>query len=221
MNTFQLRDICIKPLEGKHIRLQRLNPEEDYQELYENSHGTPQKETIWEYLYFDTYKQPFKSVDEFKQFLVDFNNDPMWLQFVVVDKASNRKIGQTNLLNIVPSHKRAELGGLWYAPEFWGTYANTESSLLLLYYLFENQKYRRAEWKCDSNNGPSKKAAIKLGYTAESIMRQHMLIRGVNRDTAYFSILDSEWEEKKRALFERLNYTEEDEVCLSKNIMAV
>ncbi|KAG2212632.1 hypothetical protein INT47_000608 [Mucor saturninus] len=221
MNTFQLRDHCIGPLEGKHIRLQRLNPEEDYQELYENSHGTPQKQTIWDYLYFDTYKQPFLSAYDFKQFLLDLNNDSMWIQFVVVDKASNRKIGQINLLNIVHSHKRAELGGLWYTPEFWGTYANTESSLLLLYYLFENQKYRRAEWKCDSKNEPSKKAAIKLGYTAESIMRQHMLIKGVNRDTAYFSILDSEWEEKKRLLFKRLNYTEEDEERLSKNMMSV
>lgn len=216
MSFSQVRDICIGPLEGKHIRLQRLNPEEDYQELYNNSHGTSQKEAIWSHLHFDTYEQPFEDINAFKKFLVDFNSDPSWIQFVVVDKKSNRKIGQINFLNIVPLHKRGELGGLWFTPEFWGTYANTESSLLLLYYLFENLNYRRAEWKCNANNKPSERAAIKLGYTQEGIMRQHMISQGANRDTKYFSMLDYEWEEKKKALFKRLNYTQEDEDYLLK-----
>ncbi|GAA5810993.1 hypothetical protein MFLAVUS_004422 [Mucor flavus] len=217
MSLCEFRNACTAPLEGKYIRLQRLNPEQDYEELYDISHGTPEKLAIWNYLHFEfPYKQPFESVDLFKQFLIDLNENENWVTFVVVDKKSNRKIGQLSFLNIVPSHKRAEIGGVWYTPEFHGTYANTESALLLLFHLFENFGFRRAEWKLNADNIPSGKAAAKLGFTEEGVFRQHMLVNGVNRDTKWYSMLDSEWEEKKNALFERLSYTDEDKENIFK-----
>ncbi|CAO3614362.1 unnamed protein product [Mucor hiemalis] len=202
----QFRNNCSGPLEGKYIKLQRLNPEEDYEELYEASHGTTQKEAVWTYL----FDHPQTSVEAFKEFLVKLDDNHTWVPFVVIDKKSNRKIGQINYLNVEPAHKRGELGGLWYTPEFHGTYANPEGTLLLLYYLFEKVNYRRAEWKCNNDNIPSSKAAAKLGFTEEGVFRQHMIIKGMNRDTKWFAMMDFEWEEKKRALFDRLRYTKED-----------
>lgn len=217
----KVRSECTGPLEGKYIRLQRLNAEGDYQELYENSHGTPEKEAVWKYLNIEeSHPVPFKGIEDFKDFLTKFAESPAWIQFVVIDKKSNRKIGQINYLNVVPYHQRAEIGGLWYTPEFHGGYANAESSLLMLQYIFENLKYRRAEWKCNAQNIPSGKAAAKLGFTEEGVFRQHMFSNGVNRDTRWFSMLDSEWEEKKQALFKRLGYTKEDEETFALNSKA-
>lgn len=204
---------CTGPFEGKHIRLQRLNPEEDYEELYDGSYGTPEKEAIWNYL----YDFPQTNAEAFKHFITNMNDDPSWVCFVVIDKKSNRKIGQIGYLNVVPAHKRGEIGGVWYTPEFHGTYANPESVLLLLYYLFEKVNYRRAEWKCNNDNIPSGKAAAKLGFTEEGVFRQHMLHRGKNRDSKFFAMLNFEWEEKKRALFDILKYTKEDEEQLYRN----
>jgi RimJ/RimL family protein N-acetyltransferase len=213
MDLAQFRRDCTGPFEGKYIRLQRLNPEEDYEELYEASHGTAEKEAVWTYL----FEEPAKNAESFKEYLIKLNNDSTWVQFVVVDKKSNRKIGQINYLSVVPAHKRGELGGVWYTPEFHGTYANPESTMLLLFYLFDKLKYRRAEWKCNANNIPSGKAAAKLGFTEEGVFRQHMVIKGVNRDTRWFSMLDCEWEDRKKKLFTRLSYTEEDEKNLYSN----
>lgn len=219
----QMRETTTGPLEGKNIILQRLNLENDYMALYEASHGTPEKEAIFKYLYSHDLKElpPFDSPMKFKEYLNTINSDPTWIQFVAVDKKTSRKIGQINYLNVVPAHERAEIGGLWFTPEFHGTYANKESTLLLLSYMFDRLKWRRVEWKCNSSNMPSRKAALKLGFQFEGIFRNHMLVKGidakdpnklVNRDTAWFSIIDSEWEEKKQALFDMLNYSEQDKI---------
>ncbi|KAI8890872.1 acyl-CoA N-acyltransferase [Backusella circina FSU 941] len=206
----ELKKNCPDYLDGKHIRLQRLNPERDYQELYDASHGTPAKSAVWKYFNADAYKRPFETPELFKETLDACENDPTWLQFVVIDKKSNKKVGQMNFLNTVPYHQRSELGGIWYAVPYHGGYANPESTLLILTYLFEHMKYRRAEWKTDSNNIASQKAAVKLGFTFEGRFRQHMFAHGVNRDTMYYSMLDHEWDEKKKLLFERLGYTQQD-----------
>jgi RimJ/RimL family protein N-acetyltransferase len=209
------------PLEGKYIRLQKLNPEEDYQELWENCTGTPEKEAVMKYMNAEAYPQPFE-LETFREYLAnDAKNNPDWIPFVVIDKKSNRKIGRLNMMNMVLVHKRGEIGFIWYASEFHGTYANPEGSLLSLYYIFENLKFRRAEWKLNSDNIPSAKAAEKIGFVYEGRFRQHQLINGisqkdVNKDLTWYSMLDSEWEAAKQKLFKRLGYTKEDEDNLLK-----
>ncbi|KAI8058767.1 hypothetical protein BDF21DRAFT_403409 [Thamnidium elegans] len=116
MSSLEVKDSCVD-LEGKYIKLKRLDPEEDYLELYRSSHGTPQKKRAGDFI-------------------------------LVVDKKSNRKIGQINYLYVVPIYNPAELGRLWCTPEFWG---------------------KRAEWKCNADNNPSGKAAVKLGFTEEGV----------------------------------------------------
>jgi RimJ/RimL family protein N-acetyltransferase len=97
------------------------------------------------------------------------------------------------LMNIRAEHGVAELGNIWYAPVAQRTKANTETCFLLLRHCFENLHYRRMEWKCDARNERSRCAALRLGFTFEGIFRQHMIIKGENRDTAWFAMLDHAW----------------------------
>lgn len=117
--------------------------------------------------------------------------DPIF--FTVTRLADDRKVGMISIMSIVPEMGRAELGHIWYAPEVQRTNVNTESVFLLLDYLLSELQYRRIEWKCDARNERSRKAALRLGFVFEGIFRQHMVIKGQNRDTAWFSLLDHEW----------------------------
>jgi RimJ/RimL family protein N-acetyltransferase len=92
-----------------------------------------------------------------------------------------------------PQHLSIELGNIWYSPLSQGTGANTEASYLMLKHVFE-LGYRRVIWKCDALNARSRKAALSLGFQFEGIHEQHYIIKGRNRDTAWFRLLDSEWE---------------------------
>jgi RimJ/RimL family protein N-acetyltransferase len=98
-----------------------------------------------------------------------------------------------SIMSMAPEMGRAELGHIWYAPEVQRTKVNTEAVFLLLSYLLGELHYRRAEWKCDARNERSRKAALRLGFQFEGVFRQHMVVKGENRDTAWFSLLDGEW----------------------------
>ncbi len=97
------------------------------------------------------------------------------------------------LLSIVPAHGRVEIGSVWYSPLVQKTKVNTEVNYLLLKTLFRDLGYRRVEWKCNNDNLASKRAALRLGFKYEGLFRQHMLVKGKNRDTAWFAILDGDW----------------------------
>jgi RimJ/RimL family protein N-acetyltransferase len=92
-----------------------------------------------------------------------------------------------------------EVGHIVYAPKLQRTPLATEAQFLLARYVFEVLGYRRYEWKCNALNAPSRRAAERLGFTFEGILRQHMVAKGRNRDTAYYSMLDGEWPSRKRA----------------------
>lgn len=98
-----------------------------------------------------------------------------------------------SLLNIVPTHGRAEIGNIWYSPLAQKTKVNTEVAYLFLKTLFRDFHYRRIEWKCDNENTASKRAATRLGFKFEGLFRQHMLVKGKNRDTAWYAIMDTDW----------------------------
>ena len=96
-------------------------------------------------------------------------------------------------MSVDPAMRHLELGNIWYAPRAQRTRANTESVYLMLREAFEMLGNRRVEWKCDALNARSRAAAERLGFTFEGIFRQHMIIKGRNRDTAWYSMLDHEW----------------------------
>ena len=94
--------------------------------------------------------------------------------------------------------QRLELGHIWYTPNFQQSNVNTETIYLMLCEAFDRHQYRRVEWKCDSLNTRSRAAALRLGFKFEGIFRKHMIVKNRNRDTAWFSMLDSEWSSTKK-----------------------
>ena len=118
--------------------------------------------------------------------------------YAVLDR-SGGAIGIATLMEIRPAMRVIEIGHIVYAPELQRTPLATEAQFLLARYVFDALGYRRYEWKCNALNAPSRRAAERLGFTFEGILRQHMVAKGHNRDTAYYSMLDDEWPSRKRA----------------------
>lgn len=166
-------------------------------DLYRASHGDG-KEELWRYL----WDGPYPSQSAFEAAVVErvASNDP--LSFAILDKPSGLAVGHCSYLRITPAHRVIEIGSILFTPSLQRTAGATEAMYLMARYAFENLGYRRYEWKCDSRNAPSRSAALRLGFEFEGIFRQHMIIKGQNRDTAWFAMLDSEWPARK-ANFER------------------
>ena len=174
---------------GKFIKLSPINPQTDIAELYECSHGSDIKEQIWTYMSYG----PFDSRHSMQDWLEEGaeSNDPCF--FTVHRLESKRRVGMVSFLNIVSDMRRLELGHLWYSPDSQRSSVNTEAIYLMLCEAFDRLQYRRVEWKCDSLNRRSRAAALRLGFKFEGIFRQHIIVKGRNRDTAWYSMLDSEW----------------------------
>lgn len=128
------------------------------------------------------------------------SSDPLF--FSILDVVTAQPLGHVSLMRIEPAHRVIEAGNILYSPVLQRTRGATEAMYLLASYVFDQLGYRRYEWKCDSRNEPSRRAAARLGFEFEGIFRQHMLVKGCNRDTAWYSMLDREWPSRKRA-FER------------------
>lgn len=120
----------------------------------------------------------------------------------VIDKASGRAVGQQAWMRIRPEHGSVEIGGVYWGLPMARTPLATEALYLFARHAFDALGYRRFEWKCNNRNDPSKAAATRFGFTFEGLFRQDMIIKGESRDTAWFSMLDSEWP-TLRAEFER------------------
>lgn len=124
---------------------------------------------------------------------------------------TGKSIGTFALMRIDPDNRVIEVGWVIYSPQLAQTRIATEAQFLLAQYVFETLQYRRYEWKCDSLNAPSRKAAERLGFIFEGIFRQAQVYYGRNRDTAWFSMLDCEWAEKKKRLQQWLSEDNFDE----------
>lgn len=122
--------------------------------------------------------------------------------FALCDKASGGACGFLALMRADTANRVIELGNLLFLPPARGNRAGTEAIFLLLRHAFEDLGYRRVEWKCDDRNRGSRHAALRCGFSFEGVFRQHMIVKGRNRDSAWFSLLDHEWP-SRRAAFER------------------
>ncbi|MXV72982.1 GNAT family N-acetyltransferase [Candidatus Poribacteria bacterium] len=180
--------------EGKFISLSPINPQTDVAELYECSHGSDIKEQIWTYMSYG----PFDNTYNMQMWLEEGaeSEDPLF--FTVHHLESKQRVGMVSFLNIVSDMRRLELGHIWYSPESQRSNVNTEAIYLMLCEAFDKLQYRRVEWKCDSLNERSRAAALRLGFKFEGIFRQHIIVKGRNRDTAWYSMLDSEWAAVKK-----------------------
>lgn len=181
-------------LTGNTVIVSRLDPDRDIEDLYAVSHGREAETALWTYLPYG----PFESREAMRTWLrsIEASRDPLF--YSVYSREMGKRVGMISILNIVPEMARAELGHIWYGPVAQKTTVNTETIYLFLCYLFEELGYRRVEWKCNNENQESKRAARRLGFRYEGLFRQHMIVKGNNRDTAWFSMLDSEWPALKR-----------------------
>jgi RimJ/RimL family protein N-acetyltransferase len=184
-------------LTGQHVLLVPLDAEQHGDALYEATHG-PEKDRLWLYL----FDGPFPDSASFRAALAQKARSLDPLFFAIVDQTSKRAMGYAAYLRIEPTHGCVEVGHIVYAPALQRTRGATEAMYLMAKYVFDDLGYRRYEWKCNALNAPSRRAALRLGFTFEGIFRQHMIVKGRNRDTAWFSMLDSEWPARKAA-FER------------------
>lgn len=185
-------------LEGRRVRLEPLDPDRHGAALYSASHEGDEAKRVWTFL----PDGPFSELASFRQWAIRMAAEPDRLFFAVRDKPSERLGGMAMYLDIRPAHAAIEIGYIWFAPALQRTAASTEALFLMLRYAFDELGYRRMQWRCNALNEKSRAAALRLGFTFEGIFYQHMVVKGRNRDTAWYSILDREWP-RIRANFER------------------
>ncbi len=125
------------------------------------------------------------------------SEDPLF--YAIQDNTTGKTIGHATLMRVDTANRVIETGNIMFSPTMQRTAGATESMYLLARTVFDELGYRRYEWKCNDLNAPSKRAAERLGFTFEGVFRQHMIVKGRNRDTAWFSMLDTEWPSVKRA----------------------
>jgi RimJ/RimL family protein N-acetyltransferase len=181
-------------LNGELVRLEILDPSRHADSLFKSSHSEG-AERLWQHLPYG----PFGSQDEFNGWLGEraASADPLF--FAVVDWESMRALGMASMMRFVPQHGVIEIGHIWFAPELQRTRQATEAIYLMAKHVFDDLGYRRLEWKCDSRNEPSKRAAARFGFVYEGTFRQHMIVKGRNRDSTWFSMTDGEWPLRKAA----------------------
>ena len=181
-------------LEGRYTRLEPLDPGRHGDDLHAAS-ATPDRAARFRYM----PELPPDSRAAFGPWLVETVRSPDRLLFAVIDRATGRAEGWQTLLRITPVHRCIEIGNIYWGPRIAGTRVATEAMYLFATYALESLGYRRCEWKCDALNAPSRRAALRFGFTYEGHFRRAMIVRGRGRDTAWFSIIDEEWPALKAA----------------------
>jgi len=184
------------PLKGRYCSLEPLDPARHGEQLFAASMA-PDAEERFRYL-FET-PQPRADFDGWLARSAA-SEDPLY--FAVIDAASGRCEGRQALMRIVPEHGVIEIGSILWGPAIARTRVATEAFFLFARYALDELGYRRFEWKCNALNEPSRRAAARFGFSFEGIFRQHMMVKGESRDTAWFSIIDKEWP-PLRQVFER------------------
>ena len=182
-------------LTGRFAIVEKLDPARHGDDLWQ---AVKDDETLYDYMGFG----PFSGKPEFDRWLVERAGLADPYAYAVTDKASGKAVGILTLMEIRPAMRVIEMGNIVYGTPLQRTVAATEAQYLVARYVFETLGYRRYEWKCDALNAPSRRAALRLGFSYEGLFRQHMIVKGRNRDTAWFSMLDGEWPARKAA-FER------------------
>ncbi|ENF7815210.1 GNAT family N-acetyltransferase [Enterobacter soli] len=139
-------------------------------------------------------REPDTTIAEYSQWIASVCelSDP--IHFAVIDNQTQLPVGSLALMRIDPKNGVVEVGHVHFSPLMSRSPLSTEAQYLLMRYVFDELGYRRYEWKCNSLNEPSRRAALRLGFQYEGRFRQALVVKGHNRDTDWFSILDKEWQ---------------------------
>ncbi len=199
-----------EPMLGGYCRLESLVPELHAEELY-SANQLDEQGSNWTYLPYG----PFDSLGAYQGWLEQHStaDDPLF--FVIRELSSNAIVGLASYLRITPAAGSIEVGHLNFSPKLQRTVAATEAMTLMMSRAFE-LGYRRYEWKCNALNTPSRAAAQRLGLSFEGIFRQHNVVKGRNRDTAWYAAIDSEWPELQAAFQTWLSAENFDELGQQK-----
>ncbi|KAJ9477987.1 Acetyltransferase [Pseudozyma hubeiensis] len=183
-------------ISGKYVDLVPVTT--DHAEELFSIIGQPEHERLWDYMLeapfngdrsrFDTYISSRTS---------NANNMAFW---TIVDKSTSQLLGLISYLNINTTHRTIEIGNVMFSSLLQRSRKSSEVVYLMIKHAFETLGYRRVEWKCNNLNGPSKRAAIRYGFTYEGLFRKHFVLKGRSRDTSWFAIVDDDWPSRRQAL---------------------
>jgi RimJ/RimL family protein N-acetyltransferase len=174
------------PLRGAHVLLRPLVAA-DARALYAATHPPHGDPSLWTYM----SDGPYADADELRRALVsaEASEDPLFFAIV----SDGRVLGRASYMRITPEFGVIEVGNIVLAPALQRTTAATEAIYLLARHAFDDLGYRRLEWKCNALNAPSRRAADRFGFTFEGVFRNHQIVKGRNRDTAWYAIIDADW----------------------------
>jgi RimJ/RimL family protein N-acetyltransferase len=181
-------------LKGRFGSVERINATRHGADLWQAVRG---RDDIWDYI----PAGPFADAEAFNAYVEACEHNPERIFYTVLDH-NGRAVGFLALMEIRPTNRVIEVGNIIYGMPLQRTPLGTEAQYLLMRYAFETLGYRRYEWKCNALNAPSRRAAERFGFTYEGTFRQHMIVKGHSRDTAWFATIDSEWPARRQA-FER------------------
>jgi len=181
-------------MEGRHVTLAPLDPAAHADDLWENTRGAG-NDYLWRYVFDGPY--PHRASFDANLESQAASEDPLF--FAILHRPSHRALGWAAYMRIEPRHRVIEVGSILFTRALQRTAGATEAMYLMARHVFEDLGYRRYEWKCDALNEPSRRAALRLGFCFEGVFRQHMIVKGRNRDTAWYSMLDGEWPSRKAA----------------------
>ncbi|QPB19157.1 GNAT family protein [Rhizobium sp. 007] len=175
-------------LKGRYVSVEPYVRAEHLQALWDGLGGMGINPLL---LYFA--QDDFAGIDDFAKWLENAYTKSGWLTHIFRDTSTGRIVGMANYMRADPANGVVEIGGVAHGPDMKRSPLSTEAHYLMAKHVFEDLGYRRYEWKCDNNNEASKTTAARYGFKFEGVFRQHMIAKRRNRDTAWFSMIDSEW----------------------------
>jgi RimJ/RimL family protein N-acetyltransferase len=179
-------------LRGRTVTLEPLDASAHTAALWQ---AVQRHDELWDYL----ADGPYASEDDLHHALAQKQAGAAAVFLAIVPAATGLAAGYASYMRIDGQNGVVEVGNILLTPAIQRTTAATEAMYLMARHVFEDLGFRRYEWKCNANNEPSRRAALRYGFTFEGIFRQHMIVKGHNRDTAWFSMLDHEWPSRKQA----------------------
>jgi len=206
------------PLRGRYVELEAQDASRHAADLYAAGHGSALALKIWDYLAYG----PWASVEEYRSTMraQSATFDTIFYAIRPLDAESFE--GQSSYLDINPLMGVIEIGHIWFGPRLARTRAATEALYLMIRHATDDLGYRRIHWRCNSLNEKSRQAARRLGFRFEGIFYNHMIFKGRNRDTAWYSILDDEWPEVRgilEAWLDEANFNQQGQAQKSLNSM--
>ena len=183
---------CPVTLYGRHAVLEPLDAEQHAADLWSAVSG---HDELWTWM----PDGPFGDEAEFHRAIEAKQAATNAVFLAILSEANGSAEGYASFMRMDAANGVIEVGNIMLSPSLQRTVAATEAMYLMARHVFEDLGYRRYEWKCNAENEPSRRAALRLGFTFEGIFRQHMVVKGRNRDTAWFAMLDRDWPARKQA----------------------